>query len=134
MHKKTGKLIPCFPLCGKMFSMRILNETISKKDLMQNSEVVFDGCMIKAVVDVDKQLLAIDAELHADLEQLFLENNSLQESLWGINLYPEDDGEDFIEFDSMINIRPRQNNRSRDVEDPETRKKITEVVQRWVTE
>ena len=114
--------------------MKILDKPVSKKDLLKSSEVVFDDCMIKGVVDINKGLLAIDAQLHADLEQLFLENNSLQESLWGINLYPEDDGEDFIEFDSMINIRPRQNNRSRGVESPEIRQKIIEVVQRWITE
>lgn len=114
--------------------MKILDNSIKKNDLLKNSEVVFDGCMVKGVVDVDKGFLAIDAQLHADLEQLFLENGSLQDSLWGINLYPEDEGEDFIEFDSMINIRPRQNNRTRGVEDPETRQKITEVVQRWITE
>ena len=114
--------------------MKILDKPVSKKDLLKSSEVVFNECMIKGVVDINKGLLAIDAQLHADLEQLFLENNSLQESLWGINLYPEDDGEDFIEFDSMINIRPRQNNRSRGVESPEIRQKIIEVVQRWITE
>ena len=114
--------------------MKILGNSIKKNDLLKNSEVVFDECMVKGVVDVDKGLLAIDAQLHADLEQLFLENGSLQDSLWGINLYPEDEGEDFIEFDSMINIRPRQNNRTRGVENPETRQKITEVVQRWITE
>ncbi|MBO7720247.1 hypothetical protein IJU22_01430 [Candidatus Saccharibacteria bacterium] len=114
--------------------MKILDNSIKKNDLLKNSEVVFDECMVKGVVDVDKGLLAIDAQLHADLEQLFLENGSLQDSLWGINLYPEDEGEDFIEFDSMINIRPRQNNRTRGVENPETRQKITEVVQRWITE
>ena len=114
--------------------MKILDNSIKKNDLLKNSKVVFDECMVKGVVDVDKGLLAIDAQLHADLEQLFLENGSLQDSLWGINLYPEDEGEDFIEFDSMINIRPRQNNRTRGVENPETRQKITEVVQRWITE
>lgn len=114
--------------------MKILDNSIKKNDLLKNSEVVFDECMVKGVVDVDEGLLAIDAQLHADLEQLFLENGSLQDSLWGINLYPEDEGEDFIEFDSMINIRPRQNNRTRGVENPETRQKITEVVQRWITE
>ncbi|MBQ6127316.1 hypothetical protein IJI69_01320 [Candidatus Saccharibacteria bacterium] len=114
--------------------MKIIKSPINKNDLLKNSEVVFDECMVKGVVDVDKGLLAVDAQLHADLEQLFLENDSLQESLWGINLYPDDAPEDFIEFDSMINIRPRQNNRSRGVEDPEIRRKITEVVQRWITE
>ena len=51
--------------------MKILDNSIKKNDLLKNSEVVFDECMVKGVVDVDKGLLAIDAQLHADLEQLF---------------------------------------------------------------
>ena len=58
-----------------------------------------------------------------------LDNGSRQEDLWGINLYPNRFGTlDFIEYDSLINIRPRQNNRSRYVESPEIRAKIEEIV------
>lgn len=111
--------------------MLILDTTISKNNLL-NSEVIFDGPMVKAVVDVDKGIIGIDADMHADIEQFLLSKGSSQDALWGINLYPEDPSEDFIEFDSMINIRPRQNNRSRDVENPEIRAKITEVVNQWI--
>ena len=111
--------------------MKILQSPLTKNQLLK-SEIVFDGPMIKAVVDVDKKILGIDANMHADIEQLMLSNGSKQESLWGINLYPEDPDADFIEFDSMINIRPRQNNRSRDVEDQKVRDLIIEVVKQWV--
>lgn len=86
------------------------------------------GNMVKAVADVDREFLAVDAELHSDLEALLLEDGSKQTDLWGINLYPELQGEDFIEFDSMINVRPSQKNQSRDVLDPAIRKKIVAVV------
>lgn len=111
--------------------MKILDSKIAKQDLL-SSEIVFDGPMIKAVVDVAKELIGIDANMHADIEQLLLGNGSEQSSLWGINLYPEDSDEDFIEFDSMINIRPRQNNRSRSVEDVAIQNKIREVVDKWI--
>lgn len=111
--------------------MIILDSAISKKDLL-NSKVVFDGPMIKAVVDVEKGLIGLDAEMHADIEQFLLSKGSDQDSLWGINLYPSDPGEDFIEFDSMINVRPRQNNRSRTVEDSDIRAKIIEIVNQWI--
>ena len=111
--------------------MKILKQPLKKSEIIANSDVVFDEIMVKGVVDIEKELLAIDAELHADLEQYLLENGSSQEYLWGINLYPDED-EDFIEFDSMINIRPRQNNRSRSVESPEIRQKITEIVSKWI--
>jgi len=110
--------------------MRILEREIHKSDL-ESSENILGG-MVKAVADVERELLAIDAEMHADLEQLLLENGSNQDDLWGINLWLDEEGDDFIEFDSMINIRPRQGNRSRDVENPETREKIRKVVAKWI--
>lgn len=111
--------------------MKILVEEMQKGDLAQ-SEVVFDGSMVKGVVDVDRELLAVDADLHADLEKLLLEDGSEQDALWGINLWYEDLGDDLIEFDSMINVRPRQGNKSRDVEDEATREKIVAVVEKWI--
>lgn len=111
--------------------MKIIDEVIKKSDLL-NCEVAFDGPMIKGVVDIEKELLGVDANMHADIEQLFLTEGSKQENLWGINLYPEDTEEDFLEFNSMINIRPIQNNRSRGVENAEIREKIKAIVEKWV--
>jgi len=84
--------------------------------------------MVKAVVDVDRKIMALDGELHADEEALLLENGSRQENLWGINIYPELEGPERIEFDSVINIRPSQGNRTRGVDDQATREKIVQVV------
>lgn len=109
--------------------MRILESPIKKAELLK-SKTVFEGPMIKAVVDVKRRIMGIDAQLHADIEQFLLASGSKQEDLWGVNLYPED--EDFIEFDSMINIRPQQGNRSRSVEDPEMQESIREVVVEWI--
>ena len=87
------------------------------------------GNMIKAVVDVDRGVMAVDAELHSDLEALLLQDGSKQNDLWGINLYPEAAGADFVEFDSMINLRPSQGNRGRGVENHAVRQKILKIVQ-----
>ena len=84
--------------------------------------------MVKAVVDIDREIMAVDAELHSDLEALLLGGGSKQGSLWGINLYPQASGDDFIEFDSMINVRPAIGNRSRGVENEAIRKEIITVV------
>lgn len=110
--------------------MQIVNQKISRDELLNISDHYF-GDMTKGVVDVARELVAIDAELHADLETFLLENGSKQEQLWGINLYPDETGDDFIEFDSLINIRPRQNNRGRGVNDPAIREKIREIIGRW---
>ena len=113
--------------------MEILQQKRTRANLMESAEVLFDGEMIKAVVDIRRQLLAIDAELHADLEEMLLRSGSALEDLWGINLYPEETEEDFIEYDSLINIHPRQNNCSRRIEDDETRAKVDEVVYLWIS-
>lgn len=90
------------------------------------------GDMVKFVVDVEKEIMAIGGDLHADEEAILIENGSGQKNLWGINYYLDKDAENTIEFDSMINLRPSQNNRSRDVEDSETRKKIVAIVNKLV--
>jgi len=93
------------------------------------------GNMVKAVVDVERGILVVDSELHVDQEQLLLEQGSNQKDLWGINLYPQKYGSaGFIEFDSMINIRPRQQNMSRGVEKEEIKKCIIDLVMRKVSE
>ena len=86
------------------------------------------GDFVKAVVDIEKEIMAIGGSLHADEEAALLEQGSVQENLWGINIYPEKKREEWIEFDSMINIRPSQGNRSRNVEDVDIQKKIVEIV------
>ena len=112
--------------------MIILQEPISRDTLMAMLENHFSD-MVKGVVDTERELLALNAELHADLETLLLKSGSKQEHLWGINLYPDMEGEDLVEFDSLINIRPWQGNRSRGVEDDSIRRKIREVVSKWVS-
>ncbi len=107
--------------------MTIIDKAISRKILTEMAQN-FYGEMIKGVVDIDRRIMALDAELHSDLEKLLLEDGSNQESLWGINLYPDVEGDDFIEFDSLINISPRRNNFSRDVEDEVVRGQIRSIV------
>lgn len=90
--------------------------------------------MVKAVVDVRLGIMAIGGELHSDEESLLLEDGSEQRDLWGINLYPAEPAEQWIEFDSMINVRPSQGNRSRSVEDSAVRDRIRRVVASLVTQ
>jgi len=111
--------------------MKILDKTITRQELKEIANNTF-GDLVKAVIDVERELIAIDAELHSDLEALFLENGSQQNALWGINFYPDISDEDFIEFDSMINLRPSQGNKSRGVDSEELRKRIIQIVNKWV--
>ena len=86
------------------------------------------GNMVKAVVDIGSGVMVLDAELHADEEAVLVEEGSKQENLWGINIYPELKRDEWIEFDSMINLKPAQGNRSRGVDNPEIREKIIKIV------
>ncbi len=90
--------------------------------------ILGDRGFVKAVVDVQKKIMTIGGDLHADGEQVLLQEGSRQEDLWGINLHPEESAERWIEFDSMINIRPQQGNRSRHVEDPALQTEIQSIV------
>ncbi|MEA3449383.1 MAG: DUF5674 family protein [Patescibacteria group bacterium] len=107
--------------------MKIIDNKISLSELKEMSANMY-GDLVKAVVDVKKEIMAVDAELHADEEKLLLEQGSSQSDLWGINLYLDLNGEDFLEFDSMINLRPSRNNRSRGVDDKDVRGKIRKIV------
>ena len=107
--------------------MKIVTDSITLDELCRMAADMF-GNMVKAVVDIERESLALDGELHADLEGMLLQDGSKQKDLWGINLYPEMPADEFVEFDSMINMRPSQGNRSRGVEDEGLRKKIHEIV------
>lgn len=107
--------------------MKFIDKKISKQELSDIAKERF-GDMVKAVVDVELEVMAIGGELHADEEAFLLERGSKQENLWGINIYVSSSLNERVEFDSMINIRPRQNNRSRDIQDPGIREKIIIIV------
>lgn len=108
--------------------MQQIDQAISLTDLTTMSERMYGG-LVKGVIDIKRDVLVLDAEMHADLEQFLLQNGSSQNDLWGINLYPHRyNSEEFVEFDSMINLRPSQKNLSRGVEDAAIRQRIIELI------
>jgi len=107
--------------------MRIVDSPISLRDLSRMAEATF-GDLVKAVVDVERGVMVVDADLHSDEEALLLDHGSKQRDLWGINIYPNLPVAERVEFDSMINVRPSQGNRSRGVEDAQIRARILAVV------
>ena len=111
--------------------MKIITDFISISELQQMAAATF-GDMVKAVVDVERDIIAVDAELHSDLEAALLADGSSQNNLWGINLYPDIQGDDAVEFDSLINMKPSQGNRSRGVDDVKIREYILQLVKKSV--
>jgi hypothetical protein len=113
--------------------LQVVRTPVTVTGLEAMAERMF-GNLVKAVVDVERGIMAVGGEMHADEEALLLSEGSFHSSLWGINLYPaEFGGSRFIEFDSVINIRPRQGNRTRSVDDAAVRAAIVAVVERLVT-
>ena len=112
-------------------SIEILRAPIAIGDLARLAAQQF-GEFVKAVVDVQRGVMAIGGELHADEEAALIDDGARQADLWGINLYPERAPAERIEFDSMINVRPSQGNRSRGVDDDRVRRQIEDVVARLV--
>lgn len=113
--------------------IKIIKASVSKEELKESAHETFVS-MVKTVVDIELGIMAIGGEFHADEEAVLLEQGSKQENLWGINIYFEKPKNEMVEFDSMINIRPKQNNRGRGVDSEEVRKKILEVVNKLVHE
>ncbi len=109
----------------------LIEKPITKDEIKSIAEKKF-GDLVKGVVDIKEKIMAIGAGMHADEESFLLEKGSKQENLWGINIYPELKMPDMVEFDSMINIRPRQNNHSRGVEDEQIKNQILEIIKNLV--
>ncbi len=111
--------------------IKVVNDKISLSEISQMAKDGF-GDMVKAVVDVEKQIMAVGGGMHSDAEQVLLQEGSRQESLWGINLYPEQEPSRLVEFQSLINIRPRENNRTMEIQDERVKQKISEIVTKLV--
>ena len=132
----SRRFFACPPSAGyNSFDMDVLEEEkikvitspISMAELKTIAAGLF-GDMVKAVVDLEKRIMAVGGELHADEEAVLLDQGSGQSNLWGLNIYVDQPRETWIEFDSMINIRPSQGNRSRSIGDAEVQKKLIEIV------
>ena len=107
--------------------MRILREPVELSSLLAEIDAGFND-MLKIVVDIHRKVLAVDAEMHSDLETILLDDGSKQSFLWGANIYPDKKGQDFIEYTSFINIRPSDKNKSMELLDVNLREKVLNIV------
>lgn len=115
-------------------AIKIVKTSIKRSELVEMASKEF-GDVVKAVVDIEQEIMAIGGELHADEEVLLTEEaGSKRENTWGINIYPNKTVDERIEFDSMINLKPAFGNRSRDVEDAEVREKIRKIIRKLIND
>ncbi len=108
-------------------SIIIVQTTIKKEELEHLAKEIF-GNMVKGVINVQDGILAFGGEMHSDIEAVLLENGARQEDLWGFNIYPELSHDSWIEYTSLINIRPKQANNSMEIQDEKIRLKIKNIL------
>ncbi len=111
---------------------KFIEQQVQKADLLDLELKSRYGSLVKAVVDIERAIMIAGMTMHSDGEEILLENGSKQADLWGINLYLQESGDEWIEYDSVINLRPSQGNDSRGVDDPAIRQKIREIVHQLV--
>ena len=107
---------------------KIIEQQVKKSDLVDLELKHKFGALVKVVVDIERAVMVAGMTMHADGEEILLENGSKQADLWGINLYLQQSDDEWIEYDSIINLRPSQGNDSRGVDNPLVREKIREIV------
>lgn len=112
-------------------NVKVFDSQISKEELLALAKSGY-GDMVKGVVDLSKHLLALGGELHADCEEVLLDQGSKQSDLWGFNIYPEKSREEYLEYTSLINIRPRAGNMDREIKDLNLRRQVKTIVDKMV--
>jgi hypothetical protein len=103
----------------------IIKEKATKQQIQEMMEML--ETYIKLAVDVEREILAGGGAMHADCEAMLLEDGSQQEYIWGADWNPETQE---VTFESLINIRPRQNNRALELQDPELREKVEKITRK----
>ncbi len=103
--------------------IKIIQQKLSSAELTELCRAHFDT-MVKFVVDIQQERMAVGGEMHADAEAMLLAQGSRQSDLWGGNFYPWNAPEQRLEFTSFINIRPSDDNAAMEVLNPEIRSKM----------
>jgi hypothetical protein len=110
----------------------IVKDKISLKEVKKMAQEQF-GAMVKAVVDIEKEIMAIGGELHAEANELLFEKEkSDSKNVWGINIYPEEKKDKWIIFDSLINIKPLAGNREMVIKSEKIKNRIREIVNKLI--
>ncbi len=107
--------------------IRIIRQSVSRKSLEELAKEYYED-LIKGVVDMKRQIVALGGEMHADAESVLLKDGSDQSDLWGFNILPDRPEEDCLIYESFINIRPRDDYRDLEVENPKIREEMKRII------
>lgn len=115
-----------------VYTIHVIKSPITEEKLRTIASEGY-GDVVKAVIDVKQEIMALGGQMHADEEvELMVKHGSQRAHTWGINLELENPRKAWIRFDSMINLKPFLNNRTRGVDNPEIQKKIKDIVEQLV--
>lgn len=131
MKSADSVVLPSKVMVESVPDIVVVTDRISSAQLAELVDRFFSD-MVKYVVDVERGIVAVGGELHADAEQLLIEGGSRQEDLWGANYYPGRGPVECVEFTSLINIRPSQGNPSMEIEDGEVRDRVRDLTHQLI--
>ncbi|MFH0755408.1 MAG: DUF5674 family protein [bacterium] len=112
--------------------IKIINKKITNSELRELAKD-FYGEMIKGVVDIEREILSMGGEYHIDANMVLIKNKSKQENIWGFNWYFDKIADEQIEYISLINIRPAQNNRVMEIQDKTLRDKMKSIILKYLS-
>jgi hypothetical protein len=112
-------------------NIKIISKPITKAEALEIAKEFYVD-MVKGVADLEKEIIALGGEYHIDANNVLIDNSSIQKNLWGFNIYPKKKGNNWIEYTSLINIRPTANNKSMEVEDKKIRLAIKKIIDKLV--
>ena len=113
-------------------NIKIINDKISEKELREIAKD-FYGNMVKGVVDVEREILAMGGEYHMDANEILTKNKSKQQDIWGFNWYFDKSEDERIEYVSLINIRPGQDNRKMEVQNVFLRDRMKSIILKYLS-
>ncbi|MDO8504611.1 MAG: DUF5674 family protein [Candidatus Liptonbacteria bacterium] len=113
-------------------NIKIIDKKITDSELREIAKDYY-GEMVKGVVDIEREIIAMGGEYHMDANVVLIENGSKQPDIWGFNWYFDKNGDERIEYVSLINIRPGQGNRAMEVQDASLRDKMKAIILKYLS-
>lgn len=117
---------------NEIMKITIVEEKISITELEEIAKEFYTP-MIKGVVDIETRSIAFGGEYHIDANQKLIERNSKQKDIWGFNVYLNRPRDVWVEYTSLINIRPGQDNFDMEVSSTQIREKMLQIINSKIT-
>ena len=111
--------------------IRIINKPITRVEAKEIAKEFYVD-MVKGVVDLEREIIALGGEWHIDANNVLMAEGSQQRDVWGFNFHFNKEPQDTIEYISLINIRPMEGNYDMVVQDESRRKAMRAIIERLI--